>query len=412
MDTEKRKKPLARRRVLALTGGSLIAAGCTQGERRPAAKTTSDPEAKTSADGPDGALGANFNEDPDSVTFGELRELSASWLRGFVPMPEVEDDASQQRAIAKLLDAHRLGHRTVLSLKFPYNHKPIPRPDSSAMDAELARVDKVLHTVLDTVDVLAIGNEPFIESLDQDRGSGALNAFYEHVAEHIIAYRKKHFGSRCRTHLHMGALNHLDKPDKRTRATDRWLSFTRRTPEIEGVDIHPHVSAPEKVKPYLDYILPRLRDDQKFLVTEFSLVQLWKLHLNDTIPARFARRYRLPSDTPVWKLIKEAIEHPFPEEKWRDFLSMSPWFENNKHFLRDQVSHFRDTGRLAVATYGVTQGAAMTRNFGPDKTPWLLNSLYANRTVERADDGSPAHNYGFFDDFRALQRPQDRPPKN
>ncbi|WP_413800891.1 hypothetical protein [Streptomyces iranensis] len=96
--------------------------------------------------------------------------------------------------------------------------------------------------------------------------------------------------------------------------------------------------------------LPRLRDGQKFLVTEFSLVQLWKLHLNDTIPARFARRYRLP--------------------------------------------------------YGVTQGAAMTRDFGPDKQPWLLNSLYANRTVERADDGSPAHNYGFFDDFRALQSPQ------
>ncbi|MBI0384534.1 hypothetical protein JBE27_51845, partial [Streptomyces albiflaviniger] len=110
MDSEKRKQPLARRRVLALTAGSLVAAGCTQGERRSADKTGQDPEARTSADRPDGALGANFNEDPDSVTFGELRELSASWLRGFVPMPEVEDDASRQRAIAKLLDAHRLGH--------------------------------------------------------------------------------------------------------------------------------------------------------------------------------------------------------------------------------------------------------------------------------------------------------------
>ncbi|MGW7750254.1 hypothetical protein ACWGK6_01525 [Streptomyces violaceusniger] len=413
-ETETRKKPLSRRRVLALTGGAaLIATGCTQGEQRPADKTSHDPdEGRASADGPaegpDGALGANFNEDPDSVTFGELRELSASWLRGFVPMPEVTADAADQRAIAKLLDAHHQGYGTVLSLKFPYNHRPIPRPGSSAMDKELARLDRVLHAVLDTVDVLGIGNEPFIESLPEDRRSGAMNTFYETVAEHIIAYRKKHFPARCRTHLYMGALNHLDKPDERTAATDRWLSFTRRTPEIEGVDIHPHVAAPQRVRPYLDYILPRLRDDQKFLVTEFSLVQLWKLHLRDKIPARFASRYHLPPDTLVWQVIKEAVEHPFPEEKWRDFLAMSPWFENNKHFLRDQVGHFRDTGRLAVATYGVTQGAAMTENFGPDKQPWLLNSLYANRTVERADDGSPAHNYGFFDDFRALQRQQDR----
>ncbi|NIY67568.1 hypothetical protein [Streptomyces malaysiensis] len=105
-----------------------------------------------------------------------------------------------------------------------------------------ARVDRVLHAVLDTVDVLAIGNEPFIESLPRDRRSGALNRFYETVAEHIVAYRKKHFPSRCRTRLYMGAFNHLDKPDGRTAATDRWLSFTRRTQEIEGVDIHPHVS--------------------------------------------------------------------------------------------------------------------------------------------------------------------------
>ncbi|MFI8984619.1 hypothetical protein ACIG63_05925 [Streptomyces antimycoticus] len=412
-ETETRKNPLARRRVLALMGGTaLIATGCTQGEQRPADKSGHASEERAPADGPaegpDGALGANFNEDPDSVTFAELRDLSASWLRGFVPMPEVTADASQQRAIEALLDAHHQGYGTVLSLKFPYNHRAIPRPGSSAMTAELARVDQVLHTVLDTVDVLAIGNEPFIESLPQDRSSGAMNTFYETVAEHIIAYRKKHFPSRCRTHLYMGALNHLDKPDEQTAATDRWLSFARRTPEIEGVDIHPHVAAPERVQPYLDYILPRLRDDQKFLVTEFSLVQLWKQHLSDTIPTRFARRHHLPPDTPVWKLIRDAIEHPVPEQKWHDFLAMSPWFERNKHFLRDQVGHFRDTGRLAVATYGVTQGAAMTENFGPDKQPWLLNSLYANRTVEHPADGPPAHTYGFFDDFRALQRQQDR----
>ncbi len=404
---ETRRPSLSRRGVLAGSVGALLAAGCTDGGQQ---DSGDGPGEAAPADGLSGQLGANFNEHADSVTFDELRALSASWIRGFVPMPEVTSDASRQRAVKLLIDAHDQGFGTVLSLKFPFHHQPIPRPDTRAMTAELTRVDKVLQAVLDTVDVLTIGNEPFIESRPQDIGSDAMNTYYETLAAHVVAYRKKHFPSGCRTRLYMGALNRLGQPDERTRATARWLSFTRRTPEIEGVDIHPHVAAPEKVQPFLDYILPRLRKDQKFLVTEFSLIHLWKDHLEDTIPAEFARRYGLPPNTPVWKVIGDAIERPVPEEQWHDFLAMSPWFETNKHFLRDQMRRFRDTGRLAVATYGVTQSEAMARNFGPDAQPWLLNSLYANQTAERPHGDLPARSYGFFDDFRALQRPQDRRP--
>ncbi|MGP3972631.1 hypothetical protein ACTWQF_01110 [Streptomyces sp. 8N114] len=401
------KKPVSRRGVLGVSGAALLAAGCSTGPDDHGGRPS---EGGDLAEGPVGALGANFNEDAASVTFSELRNLATGWLRGFVPLRKLPGDAAEQPAVKKLLTAHHDGYGTVLSLKFPFNHRSLPEPGSAAMAVQLSRVDKVLDTVLDTVDILAIGNEPFIESLPEDRRSGALNKFYEEVAAHVIAYRKKHFPRGCRTRLYMGALNHLDNPEKRTEATERWLSFTRSTPQIDGVDIHPHVSSPQGVQAYLDYVLPRLREDQKFLVTEFSLVQLWKQHLDDPVPARFARKYRLPQDTPVWKLIRDALEDPVPEEKWRDFLSMSPWFESHKHFLRNQVRKFRHTGRLAVATYGVTQAAAMARDFGPHKQPWLLNSLFSNRTVEQSRDGLPARTYGFFDDFRALQREQDRRP--
>jgi hypothetical protein len=89
---------------------------------------------------------------------------------------------------------------------------------------------------------------------------------------------------------------------------------------------------------------------------------------------------------------------------------MHPWYNSHKHFLREQVTKFRDTGRLAMAGYGVVQGASMAREFGPKKSPWLLHTLYANRTVKRSDGGLPAPNDAFFDDFRALQRSEDRRP--
>lgn len=398
---------VSRRWFLGVSGAALLTAGCrdTEGKSEDTGNTSGH-----RAVVPSGALGANFNEDPSTMDFSMLEGLSAGWLRGFVPMPEIDETAAgQQAAIKALLSAHDKGYGTVLSLKFPYNHRPMPAVDSADMDAELARVDKVLDAAMGKADILAMANEPFIESLEKDH-HGTLNAFYEKVARHVIAYRRKHFGEHCRTRLYMGSLNHLDKPDWRTPATDRWMEFTRKTPEIEGVDIHPHVAAIEDSQKYLDYILPRLRHDQKFLVTEFSLVLWWQQHMRDTIPAEFARRYELPADTKVWQVIRQATERPFPQRKWQDFLSMSPWFETHKHYLRNQMRKFRDTGQLAVATYGVAQAPAMVKDFGPGKQPWLLNSLYSNLTVEEGDGGTPARSYGFFDDFRALQRAEDRRP--
>ena len=105
----------------------------------------------------------------------------------------------------------------------------------------------------------------------------------------------------------------------------------------------------------------------------------------------------------MWQVIKGAIDQPFPQQKWDDFLSLTPWFEDHKYYLREQVEKFRGTGKLAVATYGVGQDAAMVDNFGPDKTPWLLNSMFCPHTVQPGKDGLPGRNRAWIDDFRALQ---------
>src|SRR5690625_2138428 len=53
---------------------------------------------------------------------------------------------------------------------------------------------------------------------------------------------------------------------------------------------------PDAVQPFLDYILPRMRADQTFLVTEFSLVWHWKAHLRNAIDPDFALKYELDPD--------------------------------------------------------------------------------------------------------------------
>ncbi|MBY8881163.1 hypothetical protein [Actinacidiphila acidipaludis] len=182
------------------------------------------------------------------------------------------------------------------------------------------------------------------------------------------------------------------------------MTFARQTPEIDGVDIHPHVPSPEAVQPFLDYVLPRLRPDQTFLVTEFSLVWYWQAHMSDRIPARFADRYGFDPTSQVWQVIQASIEQPFPQEQWDFFLSTSPWYESQKYFLRDQMQKFRDTGRLAVATYGYRQGPSMVKDFGPGKPPWLLNTVFAPDTVEPWRNGTTGRGYAWIEEFRALQQ--------
>jgi hypothetical protein len=291
----------------------------------------------------------------------------------------------------------------ILTLKFPFNQAAMPAPNSPAMQTALAQVDKILPVVLNRVDILEIGNEPFIESRPEDRGD-ALNTFYETVAQHIIDYRRTHYGSRCRTRLYMGALNRLDLPDRRTDATERWMTFVRQTPEIDGVDIHPHVPSADAVQPFLDYILPRLRADQTFLVTEFSLVWYWQTHMLDPVPAKFADQYGFSQDVLVWQVILAATQTPFRQEQWDAFLSTSPWFDSQKYFLRDQMRKFRATGRLAVATYLYRQGLPMVQSYTADKTPWLLNSVFNPYTVRWRADGTPGRGYPWFGQFQELQR--------
>ncbi|WP_433443808.1 hypothetical protein [Nonomuraea sp. CA-141351] len=351
-----------------------------------------------------GALGANFNQNLDALDYRELREARTRWVRGFFPMPATDQgDPAKHLAIRTINEAAGRGYHTVLSLKFPYNEASFPSPGSAKMAAELARLDKVLPTVMGKVDILTIGNEPFIESLPAERDQ-QLNTFYETVARHVIDYRRERCGAGCRTALYMGALNRLDLPDRHTPAAERWMTFVRDTPEIEGVDIHPHVPAPESAKLFLDYILPRLRADQTFLVTEFSLVHYWKKHLEDPVSATYAEKYGFASGTLVWQVIKAAIDEPFSERQWNDFLSSSPWFTSQSGFLRDQMRLYRGTGRLAVATYGFKQDDAMVSNFGPAKDPWLLNSVYAPYTIKQRPSGLSAPSY-WLKEFRALQIP-------
>ena len=401
------RRGASRRRLLALAPAAAVVAGVAAcdgsrsgssgGNATPSPSTTVSPAPAT------GALAANVNQNLDHLDPDRLAAAAATWVRGFLTVTAGERSGLESDpGLAHLLTLAKRGYGTVLSLKFQFRHEPLPAPGSPAMRDVLARLDTVLAATMGRVDILVVGNEPFFETRPVDRAAPRINRFYEALARRAITYRRRHGATR--TQLYLGALTSLDDPTARTPQTRRFLTFAHRTEGIAGVDIHPHVAAADDVRRYLDYVLPALRADQRFLVTEFSLILLWKQHLRDPVDAGFANRHGLATGAPMWRAIAEAIRRPVDERAWTDLLLSNRWFADNRGFLGDQLARFRDTGKLAVAAYGVSQGPAMTRHFGPDSHPWLLNSLYCPETCQPQPNGLPGRNLTWYREFRAAQR--------
>ncbi|KAJ5107179.1 hypothetical protein N7456_003854 [Penicillium angulare] len=318
-----------------------------------------------------GALGANYNEKLTWINHKELQQVNATWIRGFIDMHQIDTEhVTQDPNIKALFRAIEAGYKIILSLKWNYSQLHFPAIGAAAHTIELQHLNAVLQVVMDKVNILVIGNEPFIE-VRNGHADQRLNAFYESLADAVISFRREQPDSN-KPKLYMGAFNRLDLPVKRTQAIERMLQFIASRPELEGADLHPHMPTLQGHKSMLEYVLPRLRPDQRFLATEFSLVWHWKKHLADPVSEYFCTKYAFPKGVKVHEVISAAMQAPWSYEQWEDFLSHEPW----------------DTGRLEVATCGFCPMRLRKLPLPVDGNPWMLNGIFAPSTVRLREDGS------------------------
>ncbi|KAJ5767855.1 hypothetical protein N7533_000438 [Penicillium manginii] len=349
-----------------------------------------------------GTLGANYNEKLVWIKHAELRRVNAKWIRGFIDMHLIDSHHPDQdpniKALFRAIDA---GFNTILSLKWNYTNLDFPAPGSAELAAELKVLAQLLPLVLGKVNILVIGNEPFIEAkLGQE--DERLNNFYETMARNVIEFRQKH-DYAIMTRLYMGALNRLDLPFKRTPAIERFLHFIAVTPELDGVDIHPHMMTFAGHQSMLEYCLARLRPEQTFLATEFTMVWHWKKHMNDTVSSKFCAKYGFTPSTKNYEIISAAMQNPWPLEQWQEYLSNEWWYMQFRGFISDAMKLYRSTGRLTVATYSFCPMRMRKAPLRQDDTPWMLNGVYAPSTVRLAEDGSRYENFPWAEEFRQVQ---------
>ena len=284
---------------------------------------------------------------------------------------------------------------------------------SAEHDLELRRLHCLLSQVWVKVDTLVIGNEPFLESKPSEKSNGNLNTFYEAMAAAVITFRNKTMSKittntdpsalPVSTKLFMGALNRLHDPTWRTPAVERMLDFIASTPELEGVDIHMHTHALAGHRNSLAYVLPRLRKNQTFLVTEFSVIWHWHKHMSHPVSKHYCSKHGLPKKTTVLDVINASILQPISYPQWEDFLKHKEWVVEKKSFLPDAVQLYRETGRLEVATYCWSPMMDRKKPLREEEPPWMLYGVYCPPTVKRQDDGGRWENFIIAEQFRRLQ---------
>ena len=343
-------------------------------------------------------LGVNYNGVTRTYRRADVAATDATWVRAFVDVRKLQqagaDTLASDPDLAAIARMHDDGYRVILNLKYDFKDAPFPSdPTSPDFLALRAFTTQLLNQVFSNIDIIVVGNEPFIESNPENQPQ--LFSFYQHIANHVITYDRN---SRRPIPLYVGAFNNLENPQARTPAVDALFRYARNTPGVAGVDLHLHVASPDQMQQAIDFAKSQIGPGKQIISTEFSLKNYFKAQLGKPIDPRFAAMWRLDPSWQVWQYLDHALKTPGPRAEWLDFLQASAWFTAVGSSLADADLLFDREG-LTVATYAIRQTQP---GMGPHTDPWILNALYCNQTCLPGPSGDPSPNY-WMESFRARQ---------
>jgi hypothetical protein len=358
------------------------------------------------------AFGVNYNGQFEQIVYNDLQRTQTTWVRGFVDFFQfypVVENLETDRRLLNFLELKNNGYKTILNIKWDFSNKPFPEPGSAEIANYKKYLKKVLGKVWKETDLIVVGNEPFIESRITDRDE-RLVAFYMEMAREVDDFKKGQGvgignGKGIRdVKIYLGAINNLYQPALRTRAVEQLLAFVNSEPWIAGIDLHIHHADPIQLNQSMDYVQNKIRDDQKIIITEFSLMRHFKSKMEETIPQVFAVKYGRKLTEKNYQYIDFALKNSVSREEWVDFLSNSYWFENRKNYLLNAYQRLKGYDKFHVATYAIRQSYPFNSDFTSTTDPWVLNAIFANRTVmPDPESGKNQFNYAWIDDFIAIQ---------
>lgn len=368
-------------------------------------------------------FGINFNEQlgvlSDAVVDINIAELKPEWVRGFLDFYSLFDkdtleplaEFNNSENIARFIDLKKRGYKTVLSIKWNYKapHNPSVMPSTpEALKKHQKALISLYEKVWPYVDIMVVGNEPFIESPGKKVPSfdEHLVPFYQAMLAATIDYR--HNSSHKETPLFLGAFNRMDEP-RFQKASEGLLALAKSTPEVTGIDLHIHHMDSDfvEMKNSIEFATARIRPEQRFISTEFSAMRYWRSKTPLALAPEFIKKYRLPKDMKVHEYLDKVLKTrptsgAVTREEWLDFVDTTGWYKDlQSRYLADSYKTFTASPQFLLATYSFRQ--AFGGKFDATRDPWILNALFVNQSVKLRPDDSYELNKYYHLDFDRLR---------
>jgi hypothetical protein len=350
-------------------------------------------------------IGVNYNESFQEIRTGELSASKTKWVRGFLDVFAHYDaqDLSTNAKITQYLTLKDQGYKTVLNLKFNFIARAYPAVNSTTWNNYISFIDKILDRVLAKTDVIVVGNEPFIES-DAATYDEPLNSFYKAAATRVNQYLTSHNIQRP---IFVGSFDNMYQTARQTSTgINNLLAWCKATSWVAGIDLHIHHNNNPEITTVLSFVNDKIRSDQKFIITEYSLMKWWRDNLSNDLTTQFLAACNASTTdnifpppagvTKVWQYIDYALKNPRKVEEWNAFHVNTPFLYDRKDYMCNSFKLFKANSKFWVATYAVRQSYPANTDFTATTDPWVLNSLFVGRTVELLPSGDAQGRYAYL----------------
>jgi hypothetical protein len=360
-------------------------------------------------------VGANFNHDPEIIDFTYLKKTPVEWVRTTPYIFEYingNKNPDTEIGLEKVIEAKKMGYKVAFGFRWDFRKfdLPIPTPGSEVEMKYFSVALKILEKVGPYVDIFKLGNEPNLETKEEDlqlnkEGIVPLVRFTERLLTEVVErYYNSHSGLK-RPDIYAGSLPRLFlKEEQMKPGVTGLIKLAQNNRNIKGLSIHLHISDSSEMEECFQFvrsIMPR----KPIIVPEFSLFRLYNKHVSDEVGdtekgIAFAKKYGYAPSMKLYQWYSKANTERVSAAEWEEMFASRKWFP--KHFMKTYYRYFQKYG-VVLATYGFLSQSAPGK-MGPDSPTWFINPIFPMRSLKAQTDGSYTPNPLWFDDFSEIVR--------
>jgi hypothetical protein len=345
-------------------------------------------------------IGANFNHDPEIIDLSLLKRTPVQWIRTTPYIFEYlngEKNSEKAAGLARVIGAHQAGYKVAFGFRWDFkkNHLRIPAPGSAEEKRYFETAARMLERVGGHIEILKLGNEPNLETMDADlrtdaSGTVPLVRFSERLLTEVVEPFYRSHGSLKRPHVYVGSLPALFEPGmQQLPGVLGLIEMAESNKAIAGLSIHLHIATERQMEQAFQFVRARM-PKKPIIVPEFSLHRLYVKHLSDALGEPFAKKYKRDPNMRLHEWYSLANQHKVGVEEWSAMFASRDWFP--PHFMKTFYQYFQKYG-VRLATHGFMS------QYAPAKVPangsaWFINPIFPGKTLP-ANTPNPL----WFDDF-------------